>query len=220
MHRQAWPPSSSRLAWGASLESLTKSGGAQASGGSPETARRPATQVQAREAEAESPERLLLRSRDVIEKLPPSFEKARLFSELATTQAELTFHKAARETGRRAVETVLAMDIEEEQNPSMFAQQRTNELREAAKALAAAGDVEAALAAEEKIGVASPVARSHREFVLQEVGEALAKAGFLDEAKRVMQRHATKGTQDRIVEWCLASAQAKAGDVKAALADC
>ena len=66
--------------------------GSATSGGSPETARRSAEAgVQAREVEAASPEQLLLRSRDVIEKLAPSFEKARLFSELATTQAELKY---------------------------------------------------------------------------------------------------------------------------------
>jgi RNA polymerase sigma factor (sigma-70 family) len=195
----------------------TKSRGAapQAEAPKPPVAAAPGERAEAREAEAESPERLLLRSRDVIEKLPPSFEKASLFSELATTQAELTYYTAARETGRRAAETVLAID--KEPRPSLFVQQKTNELREAAKALASAGDVEAALAAEEKIGVASPIARSYREFVLQEVGYALAKGGFVDEAKRVMNVMRQKGLKTEIVAWSLASAQAKAGNVKAAV---
>jgi RNA polymerase sigma factor (sigma-70 family) len=175
-----------------------------------ETPKRPVAAVagaQARDLEAESPERLLLRSGDIIEKLPTSFEKARLFSELAAAQAELKFHKAARESGRRAMETALAIDE----------QQKTDELREAAKALAAAGDLEGALVAEEKIGVATPVARSYREFVLQEVGESLVKGGFLDEAKQVIRLMRKKGLKTEVVEWFLASAQAKAGDVKDAL---
>jgi RNA polymerase sigma factor (sigma-70 family) len=195
----------------------TKNRGAtpQAEAPKPPAAAAPAGGAQAREAEAESPERLLLRSRDVVEKLEPSFEKARLFSELATAQAELKYYKAAREAGHRAVETVLA--IEEERPPSLFAQQKTNELREAARAFAAAGDLEAALEVEEKIGVASPIARSHREFVLQEVGYTLAKGGFLDETKQVMDVLRQKGLKTEIVAWSLASAQAKAGDVKAAV---
>jgi tetratricopeptide (TPR) repeat protein len=164
---------------------------------------------------AESPEQLLLRCRDVIEKLPTSFEKSRLFSELATAQAELTYSKAARETGGRALETAFAID--KKQEPNLFEQQKTNALREAAKALGAAGDLDAALAAEEQIGVASPISRNNREFVLQEVGEALVKGGFLGEAKRVMRIMQKRGLKTEVVAWFLASAQAKAGDVKAAV---
>jgi RNA polymerase sigma factor (sigma-70 family) len=164
---------------------------------------------------AESPEQLLLRCRDVIEKLPTSFEKSGLFSELATAQAELTFLKAARESGGRALETAFAID--KKQEPNLFDQQKTNSLREAAKALGAAGDLDAALAAEEQIGVASPIARNNREFVLQEVGEALVKGGFLGEAKRVMSIMQKRGLKTEVVAWFLASAQAKAGDVKAAV---
>ena len=82
------------------------------------------------------------------------------------------------------METIEAIDADPE--PPLFAQGKTTKLREAAKALGAAGDVDAALATEEKIGVASPVARSHREFVVQEVGDLLVRAGFLEEAKQVM----------------------------------
>ena len=99
----------------------------------------------------------------------------------------------------------------------MFAQQRTNELREAAKALAAAGDVDAALAAEAKIGTGTPIAREYGKFVLQEVGEALVKTGFLGEAKRVIGVMRQRGLKTEIVAFFLASAQAKAGDIKAAV---
>jgi RNA polymerase sigma factor (sigma-70 family) len=172
---------------------------------------------EAREPEAESPERLLLRCRDVIEKMPSGFEKSRLFSELGTTQAELSFHKAARESGLRAVEIILATKDEREELPQMYAQERTNELREAAKALAAAGDVDAALAAEAKIGTDTPFARGLREFVLQEVGAALVKTGFFREAKRVMVLMRQRGLKSEIVAFFLVSAQAKAGDIDAAV---
>jgi RNA polymerase sigma factor (sigma-70 family) len=206
------------MAWaGGVAQVVTKSQGARPAveASQPAVAAVPGAAAQAAEAEAQSPDRLLLRSRDIIEKLPLSFEKASLFSELATTQAELTYYRAARETGQRAVETILSID--EEQTPSLFAQQKTNELREAAKAFATAGDLEAALEVEEKIGVASPIARSYREFVLQEVGHVLAKSGFLAEAKRVIDVMRQKGLKTEIVAWSLASAQAKAGDVKAAV---
>ena len=197
LHTQGWSPSSSRLAWGASLDSLPRA---------VERGLRPKPRnglppwrrgQRPRRSRRSCPERLLLRSRDVIEKLPPKFEQARLFSELATAQAELTFHKAARETGHRAVETVLAMNIEEEQNPTNFAR-KNQRARQAAKA-PGRRYLEAALAAEEKIGVASPVARSYREFVLQEVGEAAR--GLSRRGEACHQPDATKGRNSGFVEW-------------------
>ena len=196
-------------------------GAAQLASPSPQTqaqAQALAGAEETRDLDAESPEHLLLRCRDVIEKLPAGFEKARLFSELGTTQAELSFHQAARETGGRAVETILAIKREDKEMPQMFAQQRTNELREAARALASAGDVDAALAAEAKIGADTPIARSYREFVIQEVGAALVKTGFFREAKRVMVLMRQRGLNTEFVAFILASAQARAGGIAAAVA--
>jgi RNA polymerase sigma factor (sigma-70 family) len=172
------------------------------------------TSVEARAAERTSPERLLIRSRELIDGLPADSVKARLLSELATVQAELGFRKEARETGRRAVE--IAETIAIDSSPRIEEQTRVNELREAARALARAGDVDAALDAEEKIGEKSPVARSDRQFVLQEVGQALVQAGSWDGVRRVRGIMEHKGLDTTIVAWCLATAQAEAGDVKAA----
>jgi hypothetical protein len=66
-------------------------------------------------------------------KLPAGWEKARPLSELATAQAEVGDQNAARETGRQA--RSVAETITEEQA-------RVNELREAAKGLGAAGDLD------------------------------------------------------------------------------
>ena len=66
---------------------------------------------EARPAEEASSERLLLRSRELIDGLPADPLKARLLSELATVQAELGFRKEARETGRRAVEIAEAITV-------------------------------------------------------------------------------------------------------------
>ena len=179
----------------------------------------PVADTAARNSETESPERLLLRSREIIDRMPASFKKARLFSELGTTQANLHFRADARETGRRATQTAEMMDIESTApgDSKMFAQERSNALREAAKAFAAAGDVEGALAAEEKIGVASPYARGAREYVLQEVGIALAKGGFIDEVNRVVSVMRGRGLNVDIVLLELASAQARAGNDGVAL---
>jgi RNA polymerase sigma factor (sigma-70 family) len=210
---------------GSVVRGVTSSGGIlQATTGGPKPAvpapaRVPVVEAQVQTSGAESPERLLLRCRGIIEKMPESFEKGRLFSELATTQAELHFWADARKTGGRAVQVAETMDLESSQLPdaNFFAQVRTTGLREAAKALAAAGDVEGALTAEEKIGVASTHARGDREFVLQEVGTALVKAGFLDGANRVISVMRGRGLDTDLVLWELASAQARAGDDRAAL---
>ncbi len=179
----------------------------------------PIAEPPARNSETESPERLLLRCREIIDRMPASFNKARLFSELGTTQASLHFRADAREMGRRATQTAEMMDIDASElgDPKMFAQERSNALREAAKALAAAGDVEGALAAEEKIGVASPYARGARGYVLQEVGMALAKGGFFDEVNRAVSVMGGRGLNTDIVLLELASAQARAGNDRAAL---
>jgi RNA polymerase sigma factor (sigma-70 family) len=209
---------------GSVVRVVTSGGGAQPIArapkpGIPAPAPGPVVEAQVQTSGAESPERLLLRCRGIIEKMPESFEKGRLFSELATTQAELHYWADARETGRRAVQVAETIEIEPSEMPSakMFPQVRTNELREAAKALAAAGDVEGALTAEEKIGVASTHARGAREYVLQEVGTALVKAGFLDGANRVISVMRGRGLNTDLVLWELASAQARAGNDRAAL---
>ncbi len=150
---------------GSVVRAVTGSGGTQPTARAPKPgipAPVPVVDAQVQASGAESPERLLLRCRGIIEKMPESFEKGRLFSELATTQAELHYWADARETGGRAVQVAETMDLESSQLPdaNFFAQVRTTGLREAAKALAAAGDVEGALTAEEKIGVASTHARA------------------------------------------------------------
>jgi len=150
---------------------------------------------------------LLAESQVEIKRMEPGFQKARLLSELATLQAELGYSDAARETGHRAM--AVAQAIEEEQT-------RVSELREAAKAQGAAGDLEGALATEELIGDGSADARTYREFVLQEVGEALAKAGHLDQAARVLSLMRRKGLKSGVLAFMLTSAYAKSGDTRAA----
>ena len=65
--------------------------------------------------------------------------------------------------------------------------------------------------------MASEHARVLREFVLQEFGDALVKSGFTDEAKQVIRIVRQRVLKTEYVAWSLASAQAKAGDVKAAV---
>jgi RNA polymerase sigma factor (sigma-70 family) len=206
---------------GSVAQVATKNGSTQSTARALEKAPAPVpnAEAQTRTPETASPERLLLRCRELIDKMPASFRKARFYSELATTQANLHFRRDARETGRRGMQTAGTMDRQSAElgTPSLFDQVRSNELREAAKALAVAGDVEGALAAEETIGTASPQARGTREYVLQEVGTALVKAGFLEEANRVMTVMRGRGLNTDHVLWEMASAQARAGNDRAAV---